>query len=793
VVKTLDRKLRRDLRGAMGRILAILSIISIGVAGYVEMRSCYNNLSSAKDRYYAQCRMADFSIEVKKAPIAELAAIARLPDVVELRPRIAFFATVDLEGEPELLNAQVLSLPDERKAAVNDIVLKRGSYFTDSRDNEVIVSDAFARQHRLGPGQWIHLIMNNRRQELFIVGTAISSEFVYLVGPGAITPDPEHFGVFYLKQRYAEEVFNFEGASNQVMVRVSPDAQNNVDVLMRQAETVLSDYGVLTTTARKDQPSNRFISEEIEGLATFSRIMPTIFLVVAALVLNMLMTRLAEQQRTVIGTLKAIGYGDGQLFWHFCKFGLFIGIIGGVVGSILGYFLAAWLTGIYAQFYEFPDLANQLYPRLMLEGLGISVTCAVGGTIYGARSVLKLNPASAMRPKPPTQGKQTLIERIGWLWRSLDSGWRTVVRGLIRNRFRTGAGMAAAAMGTSILVTGLMMQESMDYLIEFQFNMIQRSDVDIYFKDERSVNALAEAKKLPGVDHAEPILEVACTFTNGPYRRRGTVTGLMPDARLTTPRDETAAKVKLAPVGLTMTRMLADILHLEVGDKVIIRPVRGERRDLEAPISAITDTFLGLSVYADFHYLNELVGEEFAVSGVQLATTKTPEASREFHKELKALPAIQSVSNRAHMIQNLQDTVIETQKTFIGVLIAFAGIIFFGSVLNNSLISLAERQREVATFRVLGYTPWQIGGQFFRETAVVNALGTLLGLPLGYALSLGITEAYNNELFRIAVNTPPRLWFTTLGLAVIFTIVAHSFVQYAILKMDWLDALKVKE
>lgn len=793
MVKTIDRKLRRDLRGALGRILAILSIISIGVAGYVEMRSCYNNLSSAKDRYYAQCRMADFSIEVKKAPIAELAAIARLPDVVELRPRIAFFATVDLEGEPELLNAQVLSLPDERKTAVNDVVLKRGSYFTASRDNEVIVSDAFARAHRLRPGQWIHLIMNNRRQELFIVGTAISSEFVYLVGPGAITPDPEHFGVFYLKQRYAEEVFNFEGAANQIVVRVSPEAQGHVDILMRRCETLLADYGVITTTARKDQPSNRFISEEIEGLATFSRIMPTIFLVVAALVLNMLMTRLAEQQRTVIGTLKAIGYSDLQLFWHFVKFGLFIGVVGGVVGSILGYYLAAWLTGIYAQFYEFPDLANQLYPRLMLEGLAISVTCAVGGTIYGARSVLRLNPASAMRPKPPAQGKQILIERAKWLWRSLNSGWRTVLRDLFRNRFRTAAGMTAAALGTAILVTGLMMQESMDYLIEFQFNMIQRSDIDLYFKDERSVDALAEARKLPGVDHAEPILEVACTFTNGPYRRRGTVTGLLPDARLTIPRDESAARVKLAPVGLTVTRMLADILHLEVGDDVTIRPVRGERRDLVAPVSAITDTFLGLSVYADFHYLNQLVGEEYAVSGVQLVTNKLPGANGALHKELKDLPAIQSVSSRAHMIQNLQDTVIDTQKTFIGVLIAFAGIIFFGSVLNTSLISLAERQREVATFRVLGYTPWQIGGLFFRETAVVNAAGTVLGLPLGYLLSLGITEAYNNELFRIAVNTPPRLWFTTLGLAVAFTVVAHAFVQYAILKMDWLDALKVKE
>jgi putative ABC transport system permease protein len=793
VVKTLDRKLRRDLRGALGRILAILSIIAIGVAGYVEMRSCYNNLSSAKDRYYAQCRMADFSVEVKKAPLSDLAAIARLPDVVELRPRIVFFATVDLEGDPELLNAQVLSLPDERKTAVNDIVLKRGSYFSASRDNEVIVSDAFARQHRLAPGQWIHLIMNNRRQELFIVGTAISSEFVYLVGPGAITPDPKHFGVFYLKQRYAEEVFNFEGAANQVVVRVSPEAQEHVDDLMRRTETLLGDYGVMSTTARKDQASNRFISEEIDGLATFSRIMPTIFLVVAALVLNVLMTRMAEQQRTVIGTLKAVGYGDGQLFWHFIKFGLFIGVVGGVVGSILGFFLAAWLTGIYAQFYEFPDLSNQFYPRLMLEGVAISVTCAVGGTIYGARSVLKLNPASAMRPKPPAQGKQILIERAVWLWKRLGSGWRTVLRGLFRNRFRTVAGMTAAALGTAILVTGLMMQESMDYLIEFQFNRIQRSDIDLYFKDEHGIEALSEAKDLSGVDHAEPILEVVCTFTNGPYRRRGTVTGLLPHARLTIPRDETGAPVRLAPVGLTMTRMLAEILHLEVGDTVTIRPTRGERRDLVAPISAVTDTFLGLSVYADFHYLNALVGEEYAVSGVQLAVNDARSANRALHRELKDLPAVQAVSNRAHMIQNLQDTVIDTQKTFIGVLIVFAGIIFFGSVLNNSLISLAERQREVATFRVLGYTPWQIGGLFFRETAVVNAAGTLLGLPLGYVLSIGITEAYNNELFRIAVSTPPSLWAITLALAVAFTLIAHAFVQWAILKMDWLDALKVQE
>jgi putative ABC transport system permease protein len=792
-MKTLDRKVRRELKQALGRIVAILCIITTGVACYVEMNSVYHNLVLAKDSYYAQCQMADFSIELKKGPLSEIAAVGRLPGVVEIRPRIVFFATVDLEHKPELINAQVLSLPDRRTSVINDIVLRQGGYFTDRRDNEVIVNEAFARQHRLKPGQWIHLILNNRRQELFIVGTAISSEFVYLVGPGSIAPDPERFGVFYLKHSYAEEVYAFGGAANQVIGRLAPELRDRPEETLRQAEALLADYGVLTTTPRKDQASNRIITEEIDGIATFSGIMPTIFLTVAALVLNVLMTRMTEQQRTVVGTLKALGYSDRQVFNHYLKFGLFIGTLGGVGGCILGYYLAGWLTGIYGQFYEFPNLINRFYSGVALQGLGISLGCAVLGTFNGARNVLKLTPAAAMRPKPPVQGRRILLERIAWFWGQLGAAWRTVLRAAFRNRFRTASGIVAAALGATILVTGLMMMASMFHLIEFQFERIQRADLDLAFKDERGIDAVLEAQRLPGVDHVEPVLDVACTFTNGPYRKRGAVTGLVAGARLTVPRDEAGEPIRVAPVGLTMSRMLAEILHVEPGEVLTVRPVRGERRDLAVPVAAITDTYLGLSVYADFAYLNRLLGEEFAVSGVQLALDGTPANYREMHRELKEMPAIQNISARKDRIKNIMDTIIDTQQTFIGVLVVFAGIIFFGSVLNSSLISLAERQREVATLRVLGYTPWQIGGMFFRETVVINSIGTVLGLPLGYQLSVIIMDAYANELFRVAVATPAWLWITTLSLAVAFVLVAHGFVQRSIHQMDWLDALKVKE
>jgi len=132
----------------------------------------------------------------------------------------------------------VLSLPDRRQPVINDIVLRSGDYFSDHRPNEVIVNEKFAQAHHLGPGQTIHLVLNNRRQEMFIVGTAISSEFTYLVGPGSFVPDPIHYGVFYVKRTYAEDIFDFEGAANEVVGILAPEARAGVDDILRRAEPV---------------------------------------------------------------------------------------------------------------------------------------------------------------------------------------------------------------------------------------------------------------------------------------------------------------------------------------------------------------------------------------------------------------------------------------------------------------------------------------------------------------------------------------------------------------------------
>jgi putative ABC transport system permease protein len=792
-MKTLDRKLLREARASKGLVLAITSLVAVGVMAYIYIRSAYNNLRNARDQYFAQCRLADFWIDVKKAPLAEMGEIAAIPGVSEIQPRIQFLATVDLERSAYPLNAYVVSLPDRRQTIINDVVLKRGGYFTDRRENEVLVNDNFARKHGLHPGQWIHLILNNRREELFIVGTAISSEFVYLVSPGSLTPDPERFGVFYVKQTYAEEVFDMDGACNQVTGLLAPAHREQPQEILDAIERRLASYGVLAKTPRKDQPPTRFLNDEITGLGTFATIMPTIFLGVAALVLNVLMARLIDQQRVIIGTLKGLGYSSAQIFWHFTKFGGMIGLVGGLIGCVLGYRMAEFVTQMYHQFFEFPDLRNQFYTPLYVNGLVISLCCSLIGSAQGAYSALRLRPAEAMRPKPPKQGRHIWLERFGFFWGRLSFGWRMVLRNVIRNRLRSGVGLIAAMFGAGLLMTGFTLQYCIRYLIDFQFEKVIKSDVDLNFKDERGPEALLEARRLPGVDHAEPVLEVACEFFSGPYSRKGGITGLIKNARLTVPRDLEGRAIRIPESGLAMTRKMAELLHLNVGDHVTIKPAKGLRTERSLPVVEITDSYIGLSVYAEIGYLSRLIDEELALTGVQLAADQRREVRKAFYSEVKRLPALQAFNERASNIRNLMDTMVKTQDIVIGLITLFAGIIFFASLLNVSLIGLAERRREVATLRVLGYSGWQIGGFFLRESMIINVLGTLLGFPMGYSLVWYLTYVYDTEMFRFPLIVPPTVWFKTFGLAIVFGMAAHALVQREINKMDWREALNVKE
>lgn len=788
----LDRKLLRDLYGHKGLLSAIICILGLGVSSYVANLSLYFNLELSRRSYYAECRMADFWIDIEKLPRSEVDRLSEVKGVAELRPRIVMPVTVDLDGVAQPLSGRIVSMPSDPRPVINNLVLRSGSYFTDSRRAEVIISDGFAQSRNIRPGDRLHVLLNDRRQELLVVGTAISSEFVFARAPGTMIPDRAGFVILYVNERFAEEATNLEGATNQIVGKLTADRRAEPRLVLNELEQRLERFGEATTTALADHESHLQLASDLRGLRTINLIVPTVFLAVAALILDVLMMRLAQQQRTVIGTLKATGYGNGQVVMHFLKYGMVVGLLGAAFGAGFGYWLAGIMLDLFRQFYEFSTIINRPHLTIVAGCVLLSVGMAVAGTLRGVTQVMRLRPAEAMRPRAPATSHRIFIERWTRLWKRLGFRWQMVIRGLVRHRLRVFTGIFSAMMGSALILQTLQINQSFGELIEFTFDRMIASDFDLTLKDEVDYGGFLEVTRFPGVDHAEPVLTVACTFYNGNHRKKGAVTGIQPKARLTVPRDSQGDPIAIPDHGLVLTERLAELLQVSAGERITIIPLTGERRAIQVTVRMVVQSFVGTAAYADFKFLNSLVNEEESLNSIQAKVNQSPQRLAEFYQRLKATPKLQGFSAIREQKDQLL-VLLQPLRVVNTLLILFAGLLFCGSIITSSLISLAERRQEIATFRVMGYSPGQIGGIFLRESLIVNAVGIVLGLPVGYWFSAYINRFVATDLTRLPFVFPPSILAMTIALGFLFTLVAYIPVYQAVRNLDWLDALNTKE
>lgn len=799
-LRPLERKLLRDLVQLRSSLGAILLVIAFGIAAFVGMRASYHDLDEARTDYESRCRMPHLWLPLERMPLGELDRVTALDGVVAARGRISFGALLDLPAASKPISGIVHSLPADGRAVIGDALLRRGAWFSGDYAPEVLVNEAFARERGIEPGDELRVILNDRKQSLRVVGTAASSEYLYVMPPGGLAPEPADYAVLWIPEPWAQATLDLDGATNEIVARMDPATASSpeaTEALVRRLERRLEPFGLVRALTRREQPSARFIRDEINGLRVNSVILPGIFLLVAALVMNVMLGRLVEQQRGIIGTLKALGHGNAALVRHYAAFGLVAGGVGGLAGVLLGRLLSSGMTAMYRGFYEFPRLENPWRPSILLAGVVAAAAFGALGALGGVRRVVRLQPAEAMRPSPPVTGRRTLLERIGPLGRAvfarLGVRWRMVVRTMLRQRRRTVVGAFSCALGTGLIFTALSMFPAMRVLIDQQFVRTIRADRDLVLRDERDGGAVLEARRLPAVDRVEGQLVVAGTLSRGHLAQDGAITGLERGAVLTRLFDVRGREVAVPPRGLVLTRRLADRLGARIGDHVRFEPVRGERTVREAIVAGIADTYLGLQAWADADWLRRLVGEEDAVSVLQLDLRNDPAARRALDRELKELPALQAVNDHVDAKRRIEETFIGTMRTSVSVLVVLAGGIVFGAILTTQTVAVSERRREIATLVVNGEAPGRVAGLFLREALIVNGFGAAVGLPMGSALLVGLNEAYQTELFGFPVVLAPSVYLGTFAISVAFTLLAYLPVRRRILRLDWRAALNASE
>ncbi len=790
MIKTLDRKLLRNLRQMKGQVTAIVLIIACGVAAFVATLTAYRGLTRTRDDYYRRYRMADLFAPTERAPRSVLRDLERTPGVRRVEGRIVFEVTLDLPEMDQPVSGRILSVPDRRRRIINDLHLTRGSWFEGDGNREVIVADRFAKVHGLRVGDRLRVIMNNKKEALRIVATALSPEFVYLIrGTGDIFPDPVHFTVLWLSESFAESVFDFEDACNEVVATLDPDA--DTDDVIAVFDRRLDRYGAVGAFARADQLSNRYLSDEIKGLRGSATFTPTIFLAVAAFVLHMLMGRLVRTQRTQIAVFRAFGYSTAQLGVHFLKLALLVGVLGAVFGVALGLWFADWALGLYQKFYSFPHLSFDVGPVVIGAGFLVSLGFAALGALGGVRAVAQLTPAVGLRPAAPRIYKRMLLERLSGLWSHLGFVSRMVLRHLARGKTRAAITMGGLSMAASILMLSFFTEDSIGVLIDTQFRLVERHDAQVTFHDERGRAALYDLRRLEGVRHVEPLLIVPAKLVNGRSSRRTGITGLGRGQTLLGLIDRDLRTVLLPRDGLLLSRKLAEILGVDVGESIEVRVLNGKKQRFLVSVENVVDEYLGAFAYADWETLSRWVDEEAVVTGARLSIDT--DRSAELGRELKSLPAVAAVSFRTQTVQSFRDTVAASQDVMNTVLILFAGIITFGVIYNTARITLSERARELASMRLLGFTRQEVGSVLSSENLLL-ALGSLpFGIGLGAFFCWALAWAYETDLYRFPFVLRPETMLMTAVIVIGFTLLANMVVQRRVRRLDLIEVLKARE
>lgn len=787
-VSALQRKLLRDLRRLWPQALAIALVMAAGAATLILGTGAYLSLAETRAAYYERNRFADVFANLTRAPKILEEDIARIPGVAAVETRIAKLALLDLPGVTEPASAMFISLPDLQEQRLNLLHLRSGRLPLPDDEQEVVVNESFARAHGFAEGASFYAILNGRKRLLRIVGTALSPEFIYVLGPGDLMPDDRRFGVVWMREKALAAAYDLTGAFSSVHLKLTRDASEAA--VIDQLDTLLARYGGLGAHGRRDQTSHAFLDAELKQLEAMSRILPPIFLVVAAFLVNMTLSRLIMLEREQIGLLKALGYSNMAVGIHYLEFALAIACIGTVIGMAAGTWLGFELTRLYADFFRFPFLVFRTDTAIYVAAAGITLAAAAIGALNAVRNAVALAPATAMSPPAPSRYRRLLPAAVHEFM-NIPQSLVMVTRHVFHRPLRSISSVAGIAAAVAVLVGSLWAFGATEFMIDITFHRSDRQDATISFVRERPLSALYQVIALPGVLAAEPYRSIPVKIRHGHFERRIAITGKPEEADLSRVLGPTFVPVRLPESGIALSDALARILNARVGDLVEVELLERDRRLVQLPVTAVIQGYLGLTAYMSLLAANRLLREGSLISGVHILYDS--QHQDELFQHLKATPMANFIALQRVSLQKFRETLSQNLLFMITIYVVLGMIIAFGVVYNFARISLSEQGRELASLRVLGFHKGEVSAILLMELAVLTLLAQPAGWILGYGFAYAIALGFESELYRVPLVVERSVYGWATLVVLWSALISALIVRRRIDRLDLIEVLKTRE
>ncbi len=780
----IDTMLMRMISQSKGQFFAVLTIIVMGIAIYTAFQMTSVNMDKTVDTYYRENNFADLFLQTAAVPVQEMEDLEKIQGVSKAMGRITLDVPMVTDDPNERVNLRLITTTEEEDELSRSTLLK-GKMLSGS-GNEALLIEQFANARKIEPGDEIKIQVGGVQRTLEVIGIVANPEYIYLMENNqSIMPDEENFGVCYVTERFGGQAAGIPGSFNEILIRYEDNAEE--EALIDEVEEALDLYGVKQTVKQKDQLSNSIIKQELTQLNSMANTIPILFLLVAGLILMMMLSRLVKKDRIKIGVLKAMGYRNGQVLMHYVKYALISGITGGVIGSILGMALAGGLTRMYLDYFHIPLLRIEFYYSYLFLAIILSAAfCTLSGAV-GAKGVLKITPADAMRAEAPNTGKRILLEQVPFFWRRLSFSSKMISKNVFRNKKRTIFVLAGVSLTYAMMLFTTSMPGVMDQMMNDHFKEFQKMDYNISFSNPVPQKTVRDIEHLIDTDYVEGKLEYPFELANGNKKQAVNIIGLSRNTQFYSFQDISKERAEIPKQGMLISENLSNALNVEKGDLILVKSYIPNRKDLYVQVKGIIEQSLGMNAYMNIDTMGRDLLEKNVVNGVY-ADSKDPDVNEKLIKAAN-IATIMSIADTRAVYEKYMTMMLLS----VGTMIVFSGILGFCIVYNATIVSLGEREMEFSSLRVLGFSKLEIFFMIVRENNFIMIVGILLGIPIGKLMAEYSSTAFSTDLYSIDMS--PNL--NALIMAGIYTIGFVLLAQLAtyrkIQKLDFLQALKNRE
>lgn len=789
--RTLLLKNLRDLRASLAQTIALIVIVALGIASLVALLGAYRDLGTSYNHTYSQLHLADVTFSIQAAPQSVVDQVAAVDGVAAVTGRLVIDGGLELSpgaagSDGQQIRSRLIGLPPDSHPQVNDVLILDGRYLASGDTRVALLESHFANIHGLGPGDSVQPIVNGQKVSLEVIGVAASPEYL-IVSPSKqeIMPSAETFAVLFVPLPELQNMTGAQGQVNDISVLLKPGVDQQQ--VVKAIEDQLTQYGLLTTTLQADLPSVAALRLDLEGYQEIAGLMPTLILLVAAGSVYVMLGRQVRAQRPQIGLMKAVGYSSRAVVGHYLVMALIIGVIGSVLGVAIGIPLEYAITGAYAGELGIPLVQTQVHLDLVVMGVLISLAVVTLAGLGPARSSARLAPATAMRLDPAVQlapGRVSFIER----WVHLPIGLRLPLRNVFRVRRRSLSTVLGLVFAFILILMSWGMLDSMQYMLQHQFNDVERWDLLVTFNSPQGQATLEEINGWPGVKATEPLVQLPATLKAGGQSEDVLLSAFDPSQNLYALYlgGGATATEALAQDGVVLTSAFVDKLHLKVGDKVTLTTLLGSR---EFTLSGTTEQLMSAAVYVSLDQVQQWAGSaQDNFTGIYL--TVDPAQSAAVTADLYKLENVAGVQLKSAVQADWQ-SLMGLFYTFMGVMLAFAVVMSFALLFNAMTVNVHERERELATMRAVGTGRSTIVRLTTAENVILWLLALIPGLLLGSWVAMQMGGAFQSDLFAFKIVIAPASYvITALGILITMLLAAIPAIR-RVNHLNLADATKV--